>query len=126
METASTLFLSTSATAYGISTWLYQRSLAAPSQRDAAWARHALIIGAIIHTVLFAGRWAVTGIPPLGNLSGILLLYGWLLVVGYLLIEGLWRMSALAIYLLPIVTVTLLADDTVVAPALSRATAVSE
>lgn len=109
METASTLFLSTTVAAYGISAWLYRRSLALPRGWAAAWARHALIVGVIIHTVLCAGRWVVGGSPPLANLFGILLLYGWLLVVGYLLIEGLWRLSALAVYLLPLASGALLA-----------------
>lgn len=108
METASSLFLSTTVTAYGLSTWLYRRSLTLPSRRAAAWARHALALGVIVHTTLFAGRWLLTGLPPVGDLFGLLLLYGWLLVVGYLLIEGLWRMSALGVYLLPVASLVLL------------------
>jgi cytochrome c-type biogenesis protein CcsB len=108
METPSTLFLSTTVTAYGVSTCLYQRSLTMPSGRAAAWARRALLIGVIVHTVLFVGRWTASGMPPLADLFGVLLLYGWLLVMGYLLIEGLWRMSALAIYLLPVAAGALL------------------
>lgn len=108
METASSLFLGTTVTAYGLSTWLYGRSLTLPSSRAATWARHALMLGVAVHTVLFAGRWAVSGLPPVADLFGLLLLYGWLLVVGSMLIEGFWRMSALGAYLLPVASTILL------------------
>jgi cytochrome c-type biogenesis protein CcsB len=102
VEATSTLFLGTSITAYGLSTWLAARALRLPSARASAWARHALIVGIIIHVVLVAGRWALTGTPPVGDLSGVLLVCGLLLVLGYLVIAGVWRLSALVIYLLPI------------------------
>jgi cytochrome c-type biogenesis protein CcsB len=108
MEPASSLFLGTTVTAYGISAWLYQRALTLPSGRAAVWARHALIIGIMAHTVLFGGRWVTSGAPPVGSLFGVLLLYGWLIVVGYLLIGGAWRVSALVVYLLPVASASLL------------------
>jgi cytochrome c-type biogenesis protein CcsB len=108
METASSLFLGSTVTAYGLSTWLYRRALALPGGREAGWARQALLLGVVVHTALFAGRWLWTGLPPVGDLFGLLLLYGWLLVLGYLLIDGLWRLSGLAAYLLPLATGVLL------------------
>jgi cytochrome c-type biogenesis protein CcsB len=108
METASSLFLGTTLTAYGVSAWLYRRSLALPSGRAAAWARLALMLGVAVHTVLFGGRWLHSGLPPVADLFGLLLLYGWLLIVCYLLIEGVWRISALGAYLLPVASLVLL------------------